>query len=73
MKNNNKCYARTCDSNNIDNSCMYGNAKEMPCKNRSRKSDVAQAGVQAGMSYYINNTMSMALLPHRRHYAWNRV
>ena len=32
MKNNNKCYARTCDSNNIDNSCMYGNAKEMPCQ-----------------------------------------
>ena len=32
MKNNNKCYARTCDSNNVDNSCMYGNAKEMPCQ-----------------------------------------
>ena len=26
-------------------------------KNRPRQSDVAQAGVQAGMSYYINNTM----------------
>ena len=32
MKNNNKCYARTCDSNNLDNSCMYGNAKEMHCQ-----------------------------------------
>ena len=33
-------------------------------KNRSRKSDVAQAGVQAGMSYYINNTMSIGPFAH---------
>lgn len=28
-------------------------------KNRSRQSEIAQTGVQADMSYYINNTMSM--------------
>ena len=28
-------------------------------KNRSGQSEIAQTGVQAGMSYYINNTMSI--------------
>lgn len=32
MNNNNKCYAIGCDNNNIDFTCMYGNAKEMPCQ-----------------------------------------
>ena len=31
-------------------------------KNRSGQSEVAQAGVQAGMSYYINATMSISPL-----------
>ena len=30
-------------------------------KNRSGQSEIAQTGVQAGMSYYINNTMSIGL------------
>ena len=30
--NNNKCYARGCDSNNPDCSCMYGNASERLCQ-----------------------------------------
>ena len=30
--NNNKCYARYCDNNNIDCTCMYGNASEMTCQ-----------------------------------------
>ena len=29
-------------------------------KNRSRQPEIAQTGVQAGMSYYINNTMSIS-------------
>lgn len=28
----NKCYARGCDNNNIDNTCMYGNASKMNCQ-----------------------------------------
>lgn len=28
----NKCYARGCDHNNIDCTCMYGNASNMPCQ-----------------------------------------
>ena len=32
-------------------------------KNRSRQPEIAQTGVQAGMSYYINNTMSMGSDP----------
>ena len=28
-------------------------------KNRSGQSEIAQTGVQAGMSYYVNNTMSI--------------
>lgn len=32
LKNNNKCYARSCDSNNPDCTCMYGNASERPCQ-----------------------------------------
>ena len=34
-------------------------------KNRSGQSEIAQTGVQAGMSYYINNTMSIGpFAPH---------
>ena len=29
-------------------------------KNRFRQPEIAQTGVQAGMSYYINNTMSIS-------------
>lgn len=29
---NNKCYARGCDNNNIDNTCMYGDASIKPCQ-----------------------------------------
>lgn len=29
---NNKCYARACNHNNIDNTCMYGNASERRCR-----------------------------------------
>ena len=32
-------------------------------KNRSGQSEIAQTGVQAGMSYYINNTMSIGSDP----------
>lgn len=32
MKNNKKCYARACNHNNIDNTCMYGNADKMKCQ-----------------------------------------
>ena len=35
----------------------------MPMLNRSGQSEIAQAGVQAGMSYYINNTMSIGSDP----------
>ena len=28
----NKCYARNCSNNNIDNTCMYGDASQMPCQ-----------------------------------------
>ena len=27
-----KCYARGCDSYNIDGTCMYGDASKMPCQ-----------------------------------------
>ena len=30
--NNNKCYAGGCDHNNVDCSCMYGVASDMPCQ-----------------------------------------
>ena len=30
-KHNNKCYATTCDHNNIDYTCMFGNASERKC------------------------------------------
>ena len=32
MENNNRCYARNCDNNNIDGTCMYGNASKMECQ-----------------------------------------
>lgn len=32
ITNNNKCYAGGCDDNNIDYTCMYGNASKMPCQ-----------------------------------------
>lgn len=28
----NKCFARGCDSYNIDGTCMYGDASKMPCR-----------------------------------------
>lgn len=30
--NNGKCYARGCDYNNLDDTCMYGDASKMPCQ-----------------------------------------
>ena len=32
VNNNNKCYAGDCDSNNVDHTCMYGDACEMTCQ-----------------------------------------
>lgn len=29
---NDKCYARGCDHNNIDCTCMYGDASKMECQ-----------------------------------------
>jgi hypothetical protein len=32
IDNNNICYARGCDHNNIDCTCMYGDASKMRCQ-----------------------------------------
>ena len=32
MKDSSKCYAGGCDSNNIDHTCMYGDASGMTCQ-----------------------------------------
>ena len=46
-------------------------------KNRSGQSEIAQTGVQAGMSYYINNTMSIGsdpfALSKRRTTRWDEL